>query len=159
MIILFFFYDSIFLNLLFEEPNYYYKPVDYASANTFARLDYTQAGVDRDVTQVLKTAGYPQIAQVQKTVFNESDLLDLDMNSITQNDLIWVANKSNNDWDVYRLTSAGVKIASLQPFNEATQMEITFTGSHNLSAGSSTTMPDYFAISNSEEERPNIKTN
>ncbi len=107
------------------------------------------------LAQVFKTAGYPQIAQVQKTVFNEADLLDLDMNSITQNDLIWVANKSNNDWDVYRLTSAGVKIASLQPFNEATQMEITFTGSHNLSAGSSTTMPDYFAISNSEEETLN----
>ena len=81
-----------------EEPNFYYKPIDYASANTFARLDYNVAGVDRENTQVFKTAGYPQLVQVQKTVFNESELLDLDINATTTNDLIWVANTSNNDW-------------------------------------------------------------
>ena len=134
-----------------EEPDFYYKPIDYASANTFARLDYTKEGVDRENTQIFKTAGYPQLAQVQKTIFNESDLLNLDINSITQNDLIWVANKSNNDWDVLRLTSSGVKIASLKTINDSTQLEITFTESHGLSAGSSTTMADYFAISNSQE--------
>ena len=134
-----------------EEPNFYYKPIDYSSANTFSRLDYTKAGVNRENTQVFKTAGYPQLAQVQKTVFNESDLLDLDINTTTTNDLIWVANKSNNDFDVLRLTSSGVKIASLKTINDSTQMEITFTESHGLSAGSSTTMADYFAISNSQE--------
>ena len=138
-----------------EEPNFYYKPIDYASANTFARLDYTKEGVDRENVQVFKTAGYPQLAQVQKTIFNESELLDLDVNSITQNDLIWVANKPNNDWDVLRLTSSGIKIASLRTINDSTQMEITFTESHGLLAGSSTTLADYFAISNSQEPELN----
>ena len=50
-----------------------------------------------------------------------------------------------------RLTSSGIKIASLRTINDSTQMEITFTDSHGLSAGSSTTMADYFAISNSQE--------
>ena len=34
-------------------------------------------------------------------------------------------------------------------------MEITFTGSHGLSIGSLTTVPDYFAIRNSQETELN----
>ena len=74
---------------------------------------------------------------------------------MTQNDLIWVANKSNNDWDVYRITSTGIKIQQLRSINDDTQMEITFTDSHGLSAGTTTTLPDYFAIANSEEKELN----
>jgi hypothetical protein len=74
---------------------------------TFSRLDYTQEGVDRDTAQVYKTAGYPQLEQVQHTAFSTDDILNIDMNAITTNDLIWVANKSNGDWDVLRITSAG----------------------------------------------------
>jgi len=129
----------------------YRRPVDYTAATTFSRLDYSQEGVDRDVAQVFKTAGYPQLNQVQHTAFNIVDLVNLDMNAITSNDLVWVANKSNRDWDVFRLTSAGYRIASLTPINDVTQLEITFTGSHGLSAGSTSTQADYFGISNSEE--------
>jgi hypothetical protein len=132
------------------KENLYRKPVEYTAANTFSLLDYTKAGVDRDRAQVYKTAGYPQLEQVQHTAFDISDLLNLDINTITKNDLVWVANKQNKDWDVFRLTSAGIKIATLTPINNATQLEITFTGSHGLTAGSSTTEADYFAISNSE---------
>ena len=137
------------------KPNLYYKPVDYTPATTFSRLDYTKEGVSRDVAQVYKTAGYPQLQQVQRTVFNQTDLLDLDVNSISANEMIWVANKSNNDWDVFRLTNAGFKIATLTPINDSTQLEITFTTSHGLSAGTVSTEADYFAISNSEENTLN----
>ena len=133
------------------KENFYYKPVEYTAASTFKRLDYTKEGVSRDTAQVFKTAGYPQLQQVQHTAFNIDDILNLDINSITTNDLLWVANKSNRDWDVFRITSAGIKIANLHLINDATQLEITFTGSHNLSAGTSTSEADYFAISNSEE--------
>ena len=107
--------------------------------------------MDRDVAQVFKTAGYPQLKQVQHTAFNIEDLLTLDVTNITGNDLIWVANKSNNDWDVFRMTPSDFKIASLRSINDNTQLEITLTGSHGLSAGSSTSEADYFAISNSQE--------
>jgi hypothetical protein len=133
------------------QENFYSKPVEYTASSTFARYDYTTAGTDRDTVQVYKNAGYPQLNQVQHTAFNITELLNLDVNLITANDLIWVANKSNNDWDVYRFTSAGIKIQSLKAINDSTQMEIIFTDSHGLSAGSTTTLPDYFAISNSEE--------
>jgi len=133
------------------KDNFYYKPVEYTAANTFSRLDYSKEGISRDNAQVFKTAGYPQLAQVQHTAFNIGEILNLDMNAITTNDLIWIANKSNRDWDVFRITSAGFKIANLLLINESTQLEITFTGSHGLTAGSTTTLADYFAISNSEE--------
>ena len=73
------------------------------------------------------------------------------MNAITANDLVWVANKTNKDWDVFRLTSTGYKIAELKTINDTTQLEITFTGSHGLSAGTISTSADLFGISNSEE--------
>ncbi len=133
------------------KDNFYYKPVEYTASTTFHRLDYTKEGVSRDTAQVFKTAGYPQPQQVQHTAFNIEEILNLDMNAISTNDLIWVANKSNRDWDVFRITSASIKIADLHLINDASQLEITFTGSHNLTAGSTTTQADYFGISNSEE--------
>ena len=133
------------------KENFYYKPVEYTASTTFKRLDYSKAGVSRDVAQIFKTAGYPQIQQVQKTIFDIDEILDLDVNALSSNNLIWVASKSNKDWDVLRLTSIGIKIANLSLINESTQLEITFTGSHGLTAGSSVIQPDYFAISNSQE--------
>ena len=133
----------------------YSKPAEYTASKTFSRLDYSQAGVDRDQAQIYKTAGYPQLNQVQHTAFDISDLLNLDVNSITNNDLTWVANKQNNEWEVFRLTSAGIKIDQLSTSENATKLLIQFTGSHGLSAGTNTTEADYFAISNSESRTLN----
>ena len=137
-------------SLAVVKENLYAKPVEYTASSTFKLLDYSKEAVDRDKAQVYKTAGYPQLNQVQHTAFNIAELLDLDVNGITGSDLIWVANKENADWDVFRLTNSGVKIDSLTPTNNATQLTIIFTGSHGLSAGSSTTEADYFAIKDSE---------
>ncbi len=142
-------------SLRINVSDFYKKPVEYSAATTFNLLDYTKQGVSRDSAQVFKTAGYPRVEQVQHTLFSESDLLNLDVNSITQSDLIWVANKSNLDWDVFRFTFGGVNIDSLESINSATQLKIIFDGSHGLSAGSSTTLPDKFAIVNSQEKTLN----
>ena len=138
-------------SLYVSSDKLYNKPVEYTSSTTFARLDYTKVGTDRDYAQVYKTAGYPQITQVQHTAFNITDLINLDVNNITANDLIWVANKSNKDWDVVRVTNAKIKIAELRTLNGTTQLEMTFTGSHGLTAETPTALADYFAITNSEE--------
>ena len=129
----------------------YHQPIDYTASTTFSRVDYSKAGVDRDTVQIYQTAGYPQLNQVQHTAFDITDITNLDMNAITANDLVWVANKSNKDWDVFRLTSGNFKIASLKTLNDVTQLEITFTGSHGLTAATPTKLADYFGISNSEE--------
>ncbi len=138
-----------------DESQYYYKPVEYSSATTFSKLDYTKEGVSRDTAQILKTAGYPQLTQVQHTVFSHEELLDLDVNEIKGNDLIWIANKANNDWDVYRFTFAGIKIQTIKTINSSTQLEIEFTDSHGLQAGSKTQLADIFALSNTQENNLN----
>ena len=133
------------------KKDFYHKPVEFSAATTFTKLDYSKEGTDRDTNQKYKTAGYPQLKQVQHTAFNINELLNLDVNAVTTNDLIWVANKANLDWDVFRLSNTNFKIANLQSINDSSQLEITFTGSHGLSAGTTTSQADYFAISNSEE--------
>ena len=133
----------------------YYKPVDYNASTTFSRLDYSKEEFNRDNAQVYKTAGYPQIGQVQHTAFDVTELLNLDISKVTQNDLIWVANKSNSDWDVFRLTNQSYKIQNLRRVNDDQQLEITFTGSHGLSAGTTTSQADYFAITNAKTENLN----
>ena len=130
----------------------YDKPVDYDPSTTFAKLDYTKEGVDRDMAQVYKTAGYPQPDQVNHTAFVIDDLLNLDVSQVSSSELIWIANKSNNDWDVFRITNGKVKIKSLKPISDATELEMNFTGSHGLSAGTTTSEADFFAISNAENE-------
>jgi len=137
------------------KDDFHYKPVEYTASTTFKRLDYSKEGVSRDTAQVFKTAGYPQLQQVQHTALNIEDILNLDMNAITANDLVWVANKSNLDWDVFRISNAGIKIANLNLINDASQLEIIFTDSHNLSAATTTAEADYFGISNSEEQTLN----
>ena len=132
------------------KPNFYYNPIDYDATTTFKKYDYTKEGFDRDTVQILKTAGYPQQVQVQHTVFSETDLLDLDVSNVTRNDLIWIANKSNGDWDVKRLSSANTTIAELESINDNQQMIITFSGSHGLNAQSNRTEADYFAILNAQ---------
>jgi len=137
------------------KDDFYYTPVEYTASTTFKRLDYTKQGVSRDTAQVFKTAGYPQLTQVQHTFFNIADVTGLDVNALNKNDLIWFANKSNNDWDVVRLTNIKITIENINLINDSTQLEITFSGSHNLTAGTTSTQADYFAISNSEEETLN----
>ena len=122
----------------------YQKPVEYTASETFSQYDYTLPGFDRDVVQKFKIAGYPRLADVQHTAFNESELLNLDVKQLSKNDLIWIAKKDNNDWDVQRMSSTGLKITTVTSINNATQLEITFTGTHSLLAN------DYFSIVNSQ---------
>jgi cyclophilin family peptidyl-prolyl cis-trans isomerase len=127
----------------------YQKPIEYTAAETFSRYDYSLAGFDRDVAQKFKTAGFPRLADVQHTAFNESSLLNLDVTKLTTNDLVWIAKKDNNDWDVQRVSNTGLRITSITAINNNTQLEITFTGTHSFQKN------DYFSIVNSQYDTLN----
>ena len=133
------------------KDKFYKKPTEYTASTTFHQYDYTKEGVDRDTVQVYKTAGYPQVGQVHHTLYNETDLLNLNVATLKQNELIWIAKMKNTAWDVLRFTSLGLRIANLKTLEDNTQLEITFTDSHGLSAGTTTNTADYFAITNSQE--------
>ena len=133
----------------------YKKPIEYTASSSFSLYDYTKEGVDRDNVQVFKTAGYPQVEQVQQTIFDVQQLLAIDVETIKGNDLVWVANKSNNDWDVYRFTNAGFRIAELSRAFDGDELTFIFTGSHGLSAGSPTSEADFFAVTNAQSRSLN----
>ena len=126
------------------KENFYQKPIDYTAQTTFAQYDYTKEGFDSDVVQKYKTAGYARQEDVQHTAFNINDLLNLDVNRISNNDLIWIAKKENTDWDVQRITNTGVNIISIQPLNNQTELRLTFSDSHGFSKN------DFVLISNSQ---------
>ena len=130
--------------------NFYHKPIDYNASATFSKHDYSVEGVDRDFVQIYKNAGYPLLSQVQHTVFDIAELKDLNVENLQTNDLVWVANKSNKDWDVYRFSSANSQIVRVESLNNGTQLELEFSDSHGLSSGSATTLPDYFGIRNAQ---------
>jgi hypothetical protein len=137
-------------SMVVPKQELYYKPVEYTASTAFSLIDYTKAGTDRDTIQKFQTAGYPQLDQVHHTFFDIQGLLDLDVEELSTNELVWIANKDNKDWDVLRVTYAGVKISALSSTIDNEQLTFQFTGSHGLSAGTSSTEADYFAISNAE---------
>jgi hypothetical protein len=122
----------------------YNKPLEYSSQETFSLYDYSQEGTDKNTVEKFKTAGYPRLFDVEHTAFTSSDLLNLDVSAITKHDLVWVAKKDNHEWDVLRLTAAGLKITAMRQINNATQLEVILTANHNFVAG------DYFTILNSQ---------
>ena len=125
------------------QDDMYSKPLEYVSESTFKKYDYTQQGYDRDVVQKYKTAGYPRLLDVQHTALNEEDLLNLDVTRITSSDLIWIAKKSNNDWDVQRITYKGISLTSVEHLTNDNKSIFTFNNVHNLEKG------QYIAIDNS----------
>ena len=71
------------------------------------------------------------------------------MNSIQNNDLVWIARKKNTDWDVQRITSTENTIKNMQSFNNDTQLLIRTNLSHSFVKG------EYVGIRNSQFEELN----
>ena len=89
-------------------------------------------------------AGYVQEKQVKKSVFEQSDLIDLDVSNIFEGDRIWVANTPTGDWQIYRASS----IANFISFYEARDGILQFTTAkpHGLLGG------DYIVVNNFDNE-------
>ena len=139
------------------KTNLYSKPLEYTASSTFGLYDYTAEGYDRDVVRKLPIAGYPRVEDVQHTAFNVKDIENLDITKVKQNELIWIANKTNLDWDVFRVTPAKtsvwpyvtLKIVSMQSINSATQLTVTFNNVHTFIVG------DFIGISQSQHSTVN----
>ena len=105
-------------------------PTDYVAANTFV----TTSSLD---LFKLQTAGYVRFDDVDVTALNENSILDLQNNRQLQDgDVVWVASKENNDWDVLRYNLMPARITS--SFMDAVtpdQMTFVTRGLHNLSVG------------------------
>ena len=97
---------------------FYSTPLEYDVSNIFDYYDYNQDGYNRDSIQKLPVAGFPRLSDVQHTAFDINDLFNLDITQINNNDLVWIAKKANNDWDVQRITFANLRIVAVRAVND-----------------------------------------
>jgi len=106
------------------------SPSIYNAKNTFV----TTGGLD---LFELQTAGYVRLDDVDATALNEQTALDIQNNRLLNDgDVLWLANKSNNDWDVLRYTLCSTRITgSFMDPATVDQMTVETKGIHGLSVG------------------------
>ena len=86
------------------------------------------------------TAGYPQLDQVDFTVFNTADIELIDVSTLKEGSTIWIANTPTGSWDVRRVNLLNNSILSYTQFDD--KVQFTTQEQHGLNAG------DYIAILN-----------
>jgi len=82
----------------------------YVSSSTFKTTN------DTEIFK-LETAGFVRFDDVDYTAYNENSLTDIENNRVLLiDDYVWISNKRNKDWDVYRyvLGSSALSSVSLQ---------------------------------------------
>lgn len=83
----------------------------------------------------LLTAGYVRKDQINITVKDRQELLTLDINSINENDHIWITFDEKRQWEVLRFGSdVFLVIESIENLS-LTEMRINLSRPHNLSVG------------------------
>ena len=79
----------------------------YTSSNTFVVTTSTE------IIQ-LETAGFVRFDDVDYTAYNTNSIIDIENNrSLLIDDYVWIANKLNKDWDVFRYVLGSSKLSSV----------------------------------------------
>ena len=81
----------------------------------------------------LKTAGYVRTDDVQFTIKNKDDILNLDISEVQKGDYVWVTFEQQ-EWNVYRHTETGFLITSASTSNTG-GVELTLDKLSNFSVG------------------------
>ena len=106
------------------------KPYAF-SGSPFITYDYDQ---HQNTTQSIFSypiAGYALPEQVTKTVFHESELLDLDVSDLKEGSTVWIANTASGDWDVKRVNSINANATVYKQFDNT--LQISSNRPHGLS--------------------------
>ena len=106
----------------------------------FNKIAYNELNTP-DFVFAYPMAGYPQLQHITQTVWDENEMFDVDINSLTEGSTIWIANDSNNDWNVYRVSSIRNRVI----FYEARDGILQFTTlkNHGLSANDFVVIKDF----------------
>ena len=114
------------------------RPYEIPSTK-FTAYDYDSSNYPSNIFK-MGVAGYPQIDQVDFTVWSTADMLRIDVATITEGSTIWIANTPTGGWDVRRVNLLNNSILSYVQFDD--KVQFTTKEQHGLSAG------DYIAILN-----------
>lgn len=113
------------------------KPYAF-SGSVNSTIDYSDHANTIQSIFKFPSAGYVLPNQVNATVFNESDLLTLDISNIQEGYTVWIANTKTGDWDVKRFNSINTSTQEYKQFDN--QLQITTKEPHLLS------QDDYVAL-------------
>jgi len=108
-------------------------------AEKFTAYSYDSSNYPSNIFK-MGTAGYPQVEQVDFTVWNTTDMTTLDVETFKEGTTIWIANTPTGDWDVRRVNLTNNSILSYTQFDN--KVQFTTTEQHGLNAG------DFIAILN-----------
>ena len=118
------------------------KPYGF-SGDPFKTFDYSQHQNTTQAIFAYPMAGYVLPSQVDATVFDESELLNLDVSNLQEGNTIWIANTSTGDWDIKRVNALGVNSTIYKQFDNT--LQISCNRPHNLSTD------DYVVITNTND--------
>ena len=118
------------------------KPYAFQGA-PFSTYDYTQHQNTTQSIFAYPLAGYVLPSQATYTVFDETDLLTIDVSSLNEGNTIWIANTTIGDWDIRRVNSLGINTVSYKQFDDS--LQITCNEAHGLQVG------DYVAITQTNQ--------
>ena len=125
-----------------KNTDLFLKPYAF-SGDVFGTIDYTATQNSAENIFKYNMAGYVLPSQVDFTVYNESDLLALDVTAFAEGTTVWIANTNANDWDVKRFSSSNLSTIIYKQFDDV--LQITTDGPHGLFTD------DYVVITNTNE--------
>lgn len=103
--------------------------------------------------QFLPTAGYVSLDDIDHTLFDVSEIITMDLNSLAEGDYIWIS-KARPDWDIKRFTRSNLDIVGLVifgPDSTPTVSEQTLQIYFNRPFDLSLTIFDYVAFKSDTE--------
>ena len=106
-------------------------PVNYSTTETFVTIN------NSDIFQI-SSAGYANINDVDHTAYDQNTLLNIKNNGsiLLNNQVVWVANKPNGDWGIYRYSLSRSRIVEVVlSSSEENQLILTNNIAHNLQIG------------------------
>jgi len=115
------------------------RPVN-VSYPIFDTITYSQYNTPDHIFKY-PMAGYPQLQYITKTVWGEDELLQLNSHDIKEGSTIWIANDSNNDWNVFRASSIRNRIDLYESRDNI--LQFTTLNPHGLLAGDFVVIKDY----------------
>ena len=106
------------------------RPVEF-STTVFPAITYSESNQPQSIF-AYPHAGYVQRSQVDAHVFNEQDLLNLDVTQLVEGYTVWIANTTTSDWDVRRFNTLNLNIIDYVQFDNKLQFRCATP--HGLSA-------------------------
>ncbi len=114
------------------------RPVDF-STSIFPTITYSSNNTPQSIFEY-PIAGYVRQSQVNTTIYNEAELLNISAVNLIEGFTVWIANTLVGDWDVRRFNILNLNIVDYIQFDD--KLQFRCASPHGLQAN------EYIGITN-----------